>query len=144
MKKEEGKADSIADKAEESKEHLSVKSPEEIKEEVLKPHEIAQREKMKRKAAADELSSYKKRLKESVELKELQVRELELNVQFYNASKAWTELQPEIEELRAKEQAEIKASEEAQAKLRTMKVNDEIIPPEKKIIVAKGGTGRPK
>ena len=55
---------------------------------------------------------YKKRLTESVGIKKLQVEEIELNIAYFEAKKAWKELQPEIEKLEALEQAEIQKQQE--------------------------------
>lgn len=59
-----------------------------------------------RKQAAMELADYKKRIKESVELKRLQVEELELNVRFYYASKEYEQVEQKIMEEEAKRKAE--------------------------------------
>lgn len=80
-----------------------------------------------RKEAAMELADYKKRLRESVELKELQVRELELNIKFYHVSKE----HEKIEELIRQEEAKRKA--EAQKVMEESK-KSKIIVPDNKII----------
>ena len=64
------------------------------------------------KQEATRLSQYKKNLREGNDLKKLQVEELELNVRYFNAKKAWMEAQPQLEEIEAKEQA-IRQKEQA-------------------------------
>ena len=58
-----------------------------------------------RKNAIKELADYKKRLRSSNELKELQVQELKLNIAYYENKKLWMDLGPKMEELEAKEKA---------------------------------------
>jgi hypothetical protein len=58
-----------------------------------------------RKRAIQELADYKKRLRESNELKELQVKEFELNIAYFKNKKEWMDLGPELEALEAREQA---------------------------------------
>lgn len=59
-----------------------------------------------RKDTAIQLADYKKRLKESVELKRLQVEELELNIKFYHVSKEYQSIELLMMEEQAKEAAE--------------------------------------
>jgi len=58
------------------------------------------------KAEAMRLADYKKGLQKNVELKRLQVEELELNIRMYNAKVKWRAMRSDVEELDAKEQAE--------------------------------------
>jgi len=90
---------------------------EETKHRKMTPSEQIAAEKRMQKEASMQLSAYKKRLKESVELKQLQVEELELNIRYYNAKKMWLDLQPKVEELDARERAEIAKSEEEMRKM---------------------------
>lgn len=67
-----------------------------------------------RKEAAMELADYKKRLRESVELKRLQVEELELNIRFYQVSREHEKVEALIREEEARKKAEAqKVMEEA-------------------------------
>jgi hypothetical protein len=86
-----------------------------------KEEEDRKREKEFQKRAAMELASYKKRLKEGVELKRLQVEELELNIKYYEAKKAWLDLQPKVDELDAREQALAQKAHEDMEKARAKK-----------------------
>jgi hypothetical protein len=83
-----------------------------------------------RKEAAMELADYKRRLRESVELKKLQVEELELNIRYYHVSKEHEKIEALIQEEQAKKKAEAqKVMEEAK------KQNEsKIIVPDNKII----------
>ncbi len=75
-----------------------------------------QREEKQRKLAEQkQYSDYKKRLRDNVEIKRLQVEELELNTRFYMAKEAWLEMQKRIPEIEAKEAKHI-AEEEEKAK----------------------------
>ena len=65
-----------------------------------------QQQKMLRKNQAMELAEYKKRLRENVELKRLQVDELQLNIDYYKVKMEWRKLQPGIEALEEMELAE--------------------------------------
>lgn len=69
-----------------------------------------------RKQAAMELAEYRKRLRESVELKELQTRELELNIKYYHLRQEHKKIQVLIQEEEAKEIAEAQARQEAAKK----------------------------
>lgn len=87
--------------------------------------QLKQKEEKHRKAQeARALSEYKKNLRENVEVKRLQVEELELNVRFYHAKKAWIEIQdeiPKIEEAEAQMIAKAKKEEyERQQKIKQM------------------------
>lgn len=107
------------------------------------------------------LQEYKKRLRENVEIKRLQVEELELNTRFYVAKEAWVDMQkriPEIEEKEAKHIAEeeekakkerekmIKAMEEKKkAAEKEAKKNEKQEKQEKpEIVIAKQGKPREK
>ena len=90
-------------------------------EEVKGPKTIEMTPQQKEKAMKDaqkrqamELAAYKKRLKESNELKSDQVKELELNIRYYEVKKQWMDLQPEVEALDAREQALIQKAREEQ------------------------------
>jgi len=70
-----------------------------------------------RKQAAMDLADYKKRLRESVELKRLQVEEIELNIRFYHVRQEHKKVAVLIQEEEAKEQAEMeKAKKENELK----------------------------
>lgn len=84
------------------------------------------RQKQIQKEAAVQLANYKKRLEEGVKLKRLQVEELELNIKYFEAKVAWKALQPEIEELEAQEQAEMKKLEESQRQSMKLKSKPDI------------------
>ena len=102
---------------------------EEPKKAPVKPLTAEQVKKM-RKEAAMELSDYKKRLRESVEIKRLQIEELKLNIEYYHVSKEHEKVEALIQEEQAKKQAEAqKVMEEAK------KQNEKkIIVPDNKII----------
>lgn len=111
----------------------------------------AERQKMEkemRKRAAMELADYKKRLRESNEVKSLQVEELKLNIDFYTYKKQWMEVQPEMEALEARERAMIAEEKEKQHKeleAKQKEAEKKRIEAEKKkpeIIVPK--TGKPR
>jgi len=69
------------------------------------------------KQAALDLAAYKKRLRESVELKRLQVEELELNIHYFEVNKAWEDLQPEVEAYEAQKKAEHQKQQEEYEKM---------------------------
>lgn len=94
-----------------------------------------------RKKAQADLIHYKKRLKESNDLKELQVRELELNIAYYKNKKEWLDLQGEVEKLEKREMEAIRNERERmrrEAEAQTK--SDE----SKKIIISKMGKPREK
>ena len=72
---------------------------------------VPTKEEVRRRAkqAANELANYKRRLRESVDLKRLQVEEIELNIRYHNAREEYKD----ILEIVAKEEA---AEQEATAK----------------------------
>lgn len=116
---------------------------EETKHRKMTPSEQVAAEKRMQREAASQLSAYKKRLKESVDLKQLQVEEIELNIRYYNAKKMWLDLQPEVEKLEAREKAEIAKT---QAELeKQMKENEEKVKKSEEkptITIAKQGKAR--
>lgn len=70
-----------------------------------------------RKQAAVELAEYKKRLRESVELKRLQVEELELNIKFFELRGKHRQVEAAMAEEEAMEKAQMqKMQEEAKSK----------------------------
>lgn len=91
------------------------------KEEVRKQQEAKRKyeAEMKRQEREEALrfADYKKRLKESVEVKRLQVEELELNVKFYKVSKEYEQISKLIEEEEALRKAEaLKMKEDIEKK----------------------------
>ena len=62
-------------------------------------------------------AAYKKRLREGNELKRLQVEELQLNNMYFEQKKLWTKIQPELQEMEAKEQAQIQKQHADREKL---------------------------
>lgn len=79
---------------------------EEAKERTLKmtPEQQAKMQKEYLKRQATDLVTYKKRLRDGNELKKMQVEELELNIRYYNAKRAWFDIRGKVEELDAEEQ----------------------------------------
>lgn len=71
----------------------------------MTPDQQAAAKKAFAKQQSVNVAAYKKNLRDGNELKKLQVEELELNVRYFNAKKAWMEAQPELQEMEAKEQA---------------------------------------
>jgi len=69
-----------------------------------------------RKQAAVDLADYKRRLRDSVELKRLQVEELELNIRFYHVRQEYKKVEVLIHEEEAKEKAEMQKFKEEQEK----------------------------
>lgn len=112
--------------------------------------EQLRREKIQRKQAEAELADYKKRMRSSNEMKQLQVEELELAVKYYHAKVAFRELQPKMDELDAKEEAERlelqkKQKEEYEAYIKKQKELEEAKEKEESkpdIIIPK--TGKPR
>ena len=84
-----------------------------------------------RKEQAMQLANYKKRLRESVEMKELQVREIELNIKYYNVSKEYAKIEEILQEEEAKKQAQIQKEKEEANKA-----------PKSKLEVVRTGVGR--
>ena len=74
-------------------------------EEKMTPEQQAAAQKAFAKQQSVDRAAYKKGLREGNELKKLQVEELEYNVRYFHAKKEWMEVQPELEEIEAKEQA---------------------------------------
>jgi hypothetical protein len=90
------------------------------------PEQPTEREQaLARKQAAQQLADYKKRLKEGIELKRMQVEELELNIKYFNVRKEWRDLQPAIQEMEAKDQAEIQEMREKMSKGGTEQLSSE-------------------
>ena len=102
--------------------------------------EKARKEKITRKNAEVELLDYIKRIRKSNEIKQLQVDELRLGVDYYNAKVAFREIQPKIEELEAKEQAEQQQRREEYNEF--LKKQEEEKKP--KIVIPKTGKARDK
>lgn len=76
------------------------------------------------KEAAMQLADYKRRLRESVEMKRLQVEELELNIRYHHVRQEHKKLQVLIQEEEARERAELmqkQATEEKKRKLEVVK-----------------------
>lgn len=89
-----------------------------------KTERIPTQEELKRmrKQAAFEMAEYKRRLKESVELKRLQVDEIELNIRYYHARQEHKRIQKAIEEEEARELAEEQKLKEEQEKKDNQKI----------------------
>ena len=129
------------------KEKVEEVKPQLTKVELQKAEqERIRNENIMRKRAADELANYKKRIRSSNELKELQVHELELNIAYYKNKKEWMDLTPKMEELEVQEKAiQQKAMEdrkkeyEAQQKALEDEKNEK-----SKIVVPKVGKAREK
>lgn len=85
-----------------------------------------------RKEAAMELANYKKRIRESVELKELQVRELQLNIEYYHVSKEYEKINELVQKEEAMRKAEAQKVIEESEKAHKLKPRPE--PREKTII----------
>lgn len=105
---------------------------EEVKETALEETQnqdegrIPTKEEYKRmqKEAAMQLADYKRRIRESVELKRLQVEELELNIKYYHVRQEHKKIQLLIQEEEARERAEMmqkRAMDEKKAKLEVVK-----------------------
>ncbi len=76
-----------------------------------------------RKLEAAQLAEYKRRVRESVELKRLQVEELELNIRYYHVRQEHKKIEVLIQEEEAKEQAEMqKARAAAERKANKLEV----------------------
>ena len=103
-------------------------SEEEVKKgEESKQGRVPTQEEIKRmrKQAALDLAEYKRRVRESVELKRLQVEELELNIRYYHVRQEHKKIEVLIQEEEAKEHAEMQkarvAAEKKTAKLEVVK-----------------------
>ena len=100
---------------------------EEVKNEEAPEQRIPTQEEIRRmrKQAALDLAEYKKRLRESVEMKRLQVEELELNIKYYHVRQKHKKVQLLIQEEEAKERAEMQkakqVAEKRAAKLEVVK-----------------------
>lgn len=98
-----------------------------------------------KKQEAVRLSAYKKGLRENVELKRLQVEELELNIRYYDAKVKWRGMIPKVEELEALEQAEaMKVRKERDALIAAQREEAEKAAAEKvpEIVIPKVGKPR--
>lgn len=76
-----------------------------LMEEKMTPEQQAAAHKAFAKQESTRIAAYKKQLREGNDLKKLQVEELELNNRYFHAKKEWMEVQPELQEIEAKEQA---------------------------------------
>jgi hypothetical protein len=119
-------------------------------EEATKTDAQLQREQnIQRKRAQDELNNYKKRIRDSNELKRLQVEELELNLAFYKNKAEWLETIPLMEALEVKEKemndaAREKARKEYEATQKALETTGDDKPDTPKLISVGGGTPRSK
>lgn len=75
-----------------------------------------QKQKVKQKQTMTELADYKKRLRSSNELKQMQVDELKLGIDYYKYKVEFKKLKPKMDELDAIEEAEAKKEQERQKK----------------------------
>ena len=100
---------------------MEAKSKEEeggkVVEMKMTPEQQRRAEQEHRKRQQAELSNYKKGLKAGNEMKTMQVEELELNIRYYNAKRKWLDLQPQMMELEAEEQAMILKEQKEQRDL---------------------------
>jgi hypothetical protein len=76
-----------------------------LMEEKMTPEQQAAAQKAFAKQESTRIAAYKKQLREGNDLKKLQVEELELNNRYFHAKKEWMEVQPELQEIEAREQA---------------------------------------
>ena len=112
--------------------------------------DLKKREKYMQRNAAVELASYRKRLKEGVELKRLQVEELELDIRYYDAKRKWLDLQPQVDELEAEEQAKMQEARRKQDELiakqreEAMKAMEEKEEKKKKVELTTVKHGKPR
>lgn len=72
-----------------------------------KPEYTQEQLKRMAKEQSMQFANYKKRLRESVEIKELQVKEIELNIAYYEATKAYAVIENILMEEEARNQAQI-------------------------------------
>lgn len=106
--KEEGKE--VAMEVEGIVKEATPKTEKQIKQE---QQEAAKRAALLQKHVAQELADYKRRLRESVEMKRLQVEELKLNLEYFHYRKELQSVEKEMSEMEAKEKAQLKAEEES-------------------------------
>ena len=83
---------------------------------VITEAEAHRQQKIMQKQATIELADYKKRLRASNEIKQLQVDEMRLGVEYYKYRKEFRDLQPAMEELDALMEAEAKEEKARQKK----------------------------
>lgn len=129
-----------------SKEEGTFDSSKPAAERPMTEAEMIKNQKIMQKQAATELADYKKRLRTSNEVKELQVAELELGIRYYKAKVEFRELRPKMEELDALEAAEAaelkkKRDEDYKEFLKNQEAEKEKKPT---IITTGGGKARPK
>jgi len=98
--------------------------------------------KIRMKQASDELADYMKRIRKSNEMKRLQVEELELAVDYYNAKVAYNEVKPHIDELEALEQARAEEERKKQKEAYEAMLKEKEKDKKPEIIVPKVGTPR--
>ena len=79
---------------------------------VMTEAEMIRQRKFAQKQASLELADYKKRIRASNEIKQLQVDEIRLGIEYYKYKVEFRELQPKMEELDALEAAEAKEAKE--------------------------------
>ena len=98
---------------EEGEKNMLLGAKNEKKE--LTEQEMIQLRKAQQKNAAMELANYKKRLRESVEISELQVQELKYKIEYYQLKEQWFDLQGDIVKLEEKEAKLIAEQQQIQA-----------------------------
>ena len=102
-----------------TKESLEEVAP--VKE--LTPKQKETMEKNQRNIARNALKGFKTRLKESNELKELQVRELQLNIAFYENQEKWLGMMDKVADIDKKlEELERTETEKLRAKQQENKI----------------------
>jgi hypothetical protein len=110
IKENKEKTDELVGKIDENLNILSGKPPARPMSEA----EQMRQQKIQRKQAEVELADYKKRLRSSNELKEMQTHELQLGVAYFNAKIEFRALKPKMDELDALEEAENKEAKKKQ------------------------------
>jgi hypothetical protein len=116
-----------------------------LMEEKMTPQQQEAAKKAFAKQEATRLSAYKKNLREGNDLKKLQVEELELNNRYFHAKKEWMEVQPELQEIEAKEQAIMqkeRADREKLIKEQQEKAEKSVAEKKPEIVIPKVGKAR--
>jgi len=133
----QGPVDDGANEAMEKIEHdlLMKKSP-------LTEAQQLRQEKINRKQAADDLADYMKRLRKSNEMKTLQVEELKIGIEYYNAKMEFRKLKPKMDELDAVEEAEAKEQQKVQREAYEAQLKEQ--EKEKKPSIIQSGGGMPR
>ena len=113
-------------------EEVQAEGAVEVKPTQLSKAQERERQRMEqqiRQEAERELNDYKKRLTKSNELKEMQVKELELNIAYYHKKKEWLDLIPKMDDLEAKEAKMLAEEAEKQKKAEEAAKKPDIVVP---------------